>query len=509
MGVPAFYKWITKNSNVTEKNVKNIDVLMIDFNSLIHPVASSIPNCTDTTKIKAVVSEIDKLIKITRPREVFIASDGVPPMAKIKRQKIRKYGAVITKNIEKKIYRKYGTRFPSSEWDNVVISPGTSFMYNLMIEINKYIDSLKNIDIIFSSYQNIGEGEHKIMEFIRDYYQNKTVVIYGMDADLIFLSLINSKYARIYIMREEMEFDKNANQEGYLYLNINKFKKTINSMFIEEIGEDALGIDFIDDFTIISMFIGNDFLPQVISMDINSNVYRRILRSYADHYKKYRKPLYHDGNLSKLLYYILRDLSLQQNNNLPRNFYRKIPPEILEQGQPYIDIYKFNNMIGNFKEIDVNTYNHKYFNGNVEDACKEYFHGLLWNIDYYYGKNPTFTWQYKYMRAPLLTDMIKYLEKDLNVFKYKIPKFDKDNVSIPTQLFITFHPTQFRYIELDMNIEYPYTDYKLDCEGHGILWKCDIDIPPLEYKSIEKKVKALGKLPKLMQINDTYFTNIQ
>lgn len=45
------------------------------------------------------------------------------------------------------------------------------------------------MNVNYSSYLEDGEGEHKIINFIKK-FGDKTCMIFGLDADLIFLSLL-------------------------------------------------------------------------------------------------------------------------------------------------------------------------------------------------------------------------------------------------------------------------------------------------------------------------------
>ena len=68
-------------------------------------------------------------------------------------------------------------------------------MEKLGNELTKYYKKksvYKDLDVIVSTSKEVGEGEHKIFEYIREhieYHKSTTTLIYGLDADLIMLCL--------------------------------------------------------------------------------------------------------------------------------------------------------------------------------------------------------------------------------------------------------------------------------------------------------------------------------
>jgi 5'-3' exoribonuclease 2 len=119
------------------------------------------------------------------------------------------------------------------EFDKNVITPGTEFMDRLSKALSYYVqeklhnDSLwKGLKVIFSDSSVPGEGEHKILDFIRSqrsqpgYDPNTRHCIYGADADLIMLGL-STHEPNFCVIREAFmtEFEKTCTrcgQQGHL-----------------------------------------------------------------------------------------------------------------------------------------------------------------------------------------------------------------------------------------------------------------------------------------------------
>ena len=173
MGIPVFFKTlITDYQNVIEPvDGQTIDNLFFDLNCLLHPSCASIKDGNEDSMIQKIIADIDTLIQLTGATFVYIAIDGPAPKGKMMQQRVRRLKSVLEEKI----------------WDTNAITPGTTFMNRLNDELHKVYDSHKNV--VLSDSCEPGEGEHKIFKYIRDTNCDYNVV-YGLDADLIMLSLI-------------------------------------------------------------------------------------------------------------------------------------------------------------------------------------------------------------------------------------------------------------------------------------------------------------------------------
>lgn len=342
MGIAGFFLWLIKkhpqalrhiNGNVDEKGNAiggatedgeeggelrenpRFDNLYLDMNGLIHPC------CHDTAPLPEpqseeemftrIFDEVDLMFRLARPRKcLFLAIDGVAPRSKLNQQRSRRFRAAEERKESDEIYAKcsdyiqehYGLPRPEyrEKWDHNVITPSTAFMERVGQAIEWFVMKKLNSDplwrdvtVIFSDAHVPGEGEHKIMAFIRSlraqpgYDPNTSHCIVGMDADLICLGL-STHEANFFVLRHRLDPETfQPLPDKWAVLSLVKERELLRADFHNLPWEDSK-VDFerlIDDYIFLCFFVGNDFLPHVPLISIKTSGIEAMLDVYVYHWK--------------------------------------------------------------------------------------------------------------------------------------------------------------------------------------------------------------------------------
>lgn len=492
MGIPGLFGWLVrKYKMIYYKNLLTTqDILYIDGNCLFHPVCAKFAHKNTDELINEIILHIEKIINIINPKKyTLIAVDGVPPNAKICQQKKRRYKSAYDDEQKNLIKIKYNKEIYN--WNGINITPGTKFMEKLDREINKYI---KNKKIKYSSYRDPGEGEHKIMDDIKT-KTKENIVIYGLDADLIMLSMIISNIGNVYLMRD------NVLQDDIKYLHINKILCYISEEINQYIYIDNLSSNrnyYIKDLILIGFLLGNDFLPRLPTVNIRKNGYEIILDNYIEYYNSILSLLVtnnkiNQANLKQYLQLVSnKEFEYYSNNNEYPKKHNNDPYENeLEEYDRNVD-KDVDNYINNSRTIEelkfkyygyfFKSYEHQ--NETIEDICRNYIDGLKWIYEYYINGCKNWSWYYPYNRSPFASDLYKFLEKYPNYLDNVI--FKEDNpISINSQLLNIIPPLHKNILPLDIqklmldskNINQFPQNFILDTYDNVNKWQCNPVLP--------------------------------
>ena len=279
MGIPSYFSYVLKNHKIIKKlstvcASKNIS-LFLDANSIIYDViheneSSESSNQKSIDIYNSVYDKIMAIIDKIKPKFTFVSFDGVVPLAKMKQQKQRRYKSWLTKKI-----------LNVNTWNTNAITPGTTFMNDL----DDYLSSrFKYNTILFSGSKESGEGEQKIFKYIRNETKNNkndTNIIYGLDADLIMLSLLHLKDSvndyEIYLYRETRHFTyiKGIDPQLDYLFSMDEMGTQIN-----EVLNGTNKKRSIEDYCFLCFLCGNDFLPHFPSINIRNNGVQYLLEVY-------------------------------------------------------------------------------------------------------------------------------------------------------------------------------------------------------------------------------------
>lgn len=348
MGIPSYFSYIIKNYSNIIRNIEYFinnkvafDSLYMDCNSVIYDTAHLLekehPEINkedfEDILIKTVIKKIEEYIYFIKPKKtVYIAFDGVAPLGKMEQQKKRRYISLFSSKLplpENKV----------SKFNTVLITPGTKFMdkFSDIIEKHFFNKSSKfGVEkLILSSPNEGGEGEHKIFRYFKNNsnsVKNDIVALYGLDSDLIMLSLLHLyRVKNIYIFREAPEFIKSA-------IPINKYKDSelyfldmlqLRSKIVKEMDETG-DINRINDYVLISFFLGNDFLPGLLALNIRENGILILLDAYKKRIVKKGDYIIKNWDIDwKSLYDMLEEISKKEeeiikNEYISRNKLEKI-----------------------------------------------------------------------------------------------------------------------------------------------------------------------------------------
>ena len=455
MGIPSYFSYIVKNYNniIIKLNLSN-DYFFLDSNSIVYDSLREINdkylieynNIEFEDKLTNIVClKIEELYNNIKPKKLlYISFDGVAPVAKLEQQRNRRFKSYVEAKLEGKINENY-----KKQWDRCSITPGTKFMEKLTIKVKTYFKKIKNIPIIVSSSDEEGEGEHKIFSYIRNNNINKNnnIVVYGLDADLIMLSLNHLNInENIYLYRETPEFiksiDKNLDPGEKYIMNIPLLGKCIikeMNFYNKNIGNKD---DYrLQDYIFLCFFLGNDFLPHFPSVNIRTNGIDIMINAYKETIGRNNKHLTNGkyinwNNVSLLINYLADnewDNLIEQTkirNKQEKRIFKSNTYE--EKKMRYLNIPIKNRCIENYIDPYKSRWENRYYETLLhcdynlyyrKKVCINYLEGLEWTMKYYSGECPDWNWKYNYCYPPLFKDLKKYVPNwECNLIKQNTNK---------------------------------------------------------------------------------------
>lgn len=509
MGIPNYFVQLIKNHNSIIKKYNNKYLcchnFYIDSNSIIYDAINNIEYKNDDKQyyekvFKFIIDKLLEYISTVNPlNKIIIAFDGIAPVAKLEQQRMRRYKSSKLKK--------------TSNWDTCNITPGTQFMKNLNFNIKNYFNNYKsknNCDIIISTSDIIGEGEHKIYQFIREnysYHYDTTTIIYGLDADLIMLSLAHLYISNnLYLYRETPHFINSLNKdlfpnEKYL-LDIYDLSENIKNDMLININSNEE--NFINDYIFICFLLGNDFLPHFPVLNLRTNGLSYLLETYKNIIGNSKEYIIKKNKINwKIFKKLIGELSENEEKygieemkirskmekkakiNLNDDNKELLLPIIDRKVEKYINIGSEGWQYRYYKElfdIEINDERRK-------QICINYLEGLEWTFKYYTDECFDWKWKYNYTYPPLLEDLHKFIPYFETEFIEKKPI---NNISQTTQLCYVLPRNSlyllpeklFKYLILNHEDWYK-NDFKVQWSYCKYFWESHIEMPDINITLLE------------------------
>ena len=485
MGIPRFYINILKkykNTHFWDPNFKH-QCFFMDYNAFIHHhfrfffkqiTYEKLEKLSVAKREQAVADYItEKTLEfvndVVKPEKMlYIAFDGPVPKSKMILSRARRY----TKIKEEAYYEELRKIYKIEEKDtsalisNIAISPGTTLMEKISNTLFDAINKKKfmggKIMVILDDTNIPGEGEHKILNFIRNLKNlEDKVCIYSPDADILVLSMqckgdIYNIREKRFENQEDLKLYPDPNVK-YIIFSITKYRAALKKE-IGDFDEYRLSLDVM----FLSFFIQNDFIKPIYflksnqgGMEVVLEIYKRLLNKYKMKEKSFlveiveKVPLINQEFFIEMLHEISRmeDRSMKEyqkrifsqmnkvnevDENKDKDKDNKEIYELKKASFMHDPYYKSSNPFYEpdlFKKINYNQPRHiwnqeyySYFFGLNPDnviefknykklICKKYLESLSFCLRYYLVGLPAWKWYYPFRVAPMPSDILQCINE--------------------------------------------------------------------------------------------------
>lgn len=488
MGIPQLFSWVVQQNPelicAPGRVNKSVQRFYLDYNALVYQVWHIIQEQEITQKrteaewesylISQVVQYTTDLIAWVNPQSrVIISIDGVVPRAKIEQQRRRRFKLLWARECDNVLF---SDKKEKPVFDTSKITVGTAFWGTLVEALKQSIhagqfhtsvghnrgilpmivgqEPAKSLEIEIHDAQTRGEGEHKICQDLLKNPTKEQILIYGLDADLLLLTLRATVLCpNIALLRESTS--QRADQEEqttrlkhwntpFFWIDIGTFKiiwiqriQTLserNTKHLQWTHESLIA-----DAMIIYCFLGNDFIQQQPSLDIQEGGIDNLWRVYIQVRQMRQWTLIREGQIHwEFLLEYLKRLSQQeihqckylQNRRRMKSRNKKITQSMTtdEQKNQWDRIWGNEYLRSCYEWTDwthpqateqyhqyhfgfqPNTMNPTFYRSSFgQRICRDYLRTLNFVFQYYWNEAPCWTFYYAYPNVPLFSDLYSYL----------------------------------------------------------------------------------------------------
>ncbi len=521
MGIPSYYKRLCQSvkglvvpHRIQDSNSFKINTLVFDFNCMIYQVVRNpefppFPGyqdeyaCSQWEKnlCEKVVDYTLSIWKICgKPTNVFLGLDGVVPMAKIRQQRLRRFKSIWTAAQD--------STTTGPRWDTNALTPGTTFMKLLGSRLRELCTTRK---WTLSDTSEPGEGEHKCMLYLRElsFTSNDATVIYGLDADLILLSLLHApKNSWLLPEVTEWEGGKDGSKAVSEFMRLSIDKLLENYTKHSTLPENEWKLDYIAGMSLL----GNDFVPHSLTFKIRDRGHDKLLDYlHKIHAQKLRLTLIESNRVTynlPVLQSFVDELAATEEKGLL---------EIIKKKALFVNHEDSNlapcewaveqSVLCESRGVLYNDWNTRmkkeWFGNGLTGIIPaiEYLKGLQWILDYYtYQPNVDMFWMYPWCLPPSWHDISSVLKTISSWTSIPfavasdtppIQDFEQLAIVLPSQSWHLIQKAEYKDLPQKLPQFWP-SQFGFFSAGRTFLWECEPLIPILSVERVRKicKVRA-------------------
>lgn len=458
MGILSYYRTLLKtHPEIVINDLTSIEIqhLYLDFNGFIHGSLHKLKekgeDINEKNILKQCCEDLKEIVDLIKPKKsLYIAIDGVAPKAKMIQQR----------------YRRYKSSLENKEWDTNAITPGTEFMKKLAKKLKIFTKKFV-LDVIISDASIPGEGEHKILQYMKTHKNDESSCIHGLDADLIML-LLTLEQKNLYIFREKQD---EINQH---FVSIDKFRTELQETPIK-------------DYIFLCFMGGNDFVPHLPSIEIKFQGIQSMIDMYQE------QIITDENKIDKTTFIKFLQKLTEREDIMTSENSKRLHSQLLEQDKI---------------RMGTKGWKRRYYQecfgtsepNDIKHICFKYWQGLQWITEYYFDTCRDWSWYYPYRHAPCVSDLIETV-KDNGLYQ-----FSEIKPYTPIQQLLIVLPPKSKYLlpeeiqELYLDIRYAHLfplHFELDKIHKTKEWQCYPILPDIEediFREIKNKSITLKKI---------------
>lgn len=401
-----------------------------------------------------------------------------------------------------------------------MVTPGTEFMTLLDERLQMACSTMSRdlrCNVVVSPSTEFGEGEHKIIDgIIADDDQATFHVVYGLDADLILLSLLQGS-KNVWLMREAQHLSgNNVSRKDirrgmeFNMLNIPALRASVAKEMEGPGCHDAHCL--IRDYVMLCSLLGNDFVPGLSYLKIRDDGMHLLLSTY-----KGARPhgIYLTSNTGidfVFLGRILAALAASEPANMAEAIRKHMamryvaPVNSGPGGQ--LEGYPLKHPPSGALSSP-STWRDGYYPSlfrskpPVSLICEQYVDGLYWIYAYYIQRVVPKNWYYGFNYSPLIVDIVNYITMQGSLIEAAVKGRMERAMEFPVQMDPELHliavlpPANASLIpreevrrivfEPAFGVQYMFPwDHTVDTFLKSRLWECYPVLPPIDLERLDQ-----------------------